>query len=127
MARILIIDDEPVIRTIVRQILEDAGFAVIEAENGQIGARLFREQRPDLVITDMMMPVQGGMETIKELRRDFPEVKIIAISGGSPRAGSSLALAREVGAQRTLRKPFSVEELRGAIDDLLGEKTPPSA
>jgi CheY-like chemotaxis protein len=127
MPRILIIDDEIVIRKVVRRILERAGHEVIDAENGQVGIELFRQHRPDLVITDLIMQVKGGLETIAELRAEFPTVKIIAISGGSMDVGKSLTMATQRGAQGTLRKPFSVEELRRLVAEVLGDPSLPAA
>lgn len=127
MSRILIIDDEIVIRKVLRRVLEGAGHEVIDAENGLVGIDLFRQHRPDLVITDLIMQVKGGLETITELRREFPEVKIIAISGGSMDAGKSLTIARQKGAQATLRKPFSIAELRSLVLQVLGTSSPAAA
>jgi CheY-like chemotaxis protein len=127
MSRILIIDDEIVIRKVVRKILERAGHEVIDAENGLVGIELYRQYQPDLVITDLIMQVKGGLETIAELRAEFPTVKIIAISGGSLDVGKSLTMAMQRGALGTLRKPFSVEELRRLVDQVLGDPSPPVA
>ena len=82
MALILIIDDDDQIRRVLRKTLERDGYDVADAPNGKEGIRLYRENPADLVITDIIMPEKEGIETIRELRRDFPEVKIIAISGG---------------------------------------------
>lgn len=82
MPLILIIDDDDQIREMLRQMLERAGYEVTDAPNGKVAMKLYREQPADLIITDLIMPGKEGIETIIELRRDFPEVKIIAISGG---------------------------------------------
>ena len=82
MARILIIDDEEKFRKMLRQMLERAGHEVVEAPDGKEGVKLYREKLTDLIITDIFMPEKEGIQTIKELKRDFPEAKIIAISGG---------------------------------------------
>lgn len=82
MTRILVIDDEPQVRAMLRQMLEREGYEVVEAEEGEEGMRRYREQPVDLVITDILMPQKEGIETIRALRRTNPGVKIIAISGG---------------------------------------------
>ena len=82
MNRILVIDDDAPFRGMLRQVLGREGYEVMEASNGKEGMALFRAEPTDLVISDILMPEQEGLQTIKELRRDFPEVKIIAISGG---------------------------------------------
>jgi YesN/AraC family two-component response regulator len=87
---------------------------------GKASMRLFREEAADLVITDIIMPDQEGIETIMELRRDFPEVKIIAISGGGRvRPDEYLHMAKTMGAHLTLLKPFEQQELLSAVQKLL--------
>jgi CheY-like chemotaxis protein len=121
VARILVIDDELDIRSLVSRILRQAGYEVIEASNGNEGTRLFRENLPDLLITDIIMPEKEGIETIMELRRDFPNLKTIAISGGGKALGrdACLQMAKGLGANRTLAKPFSRQELLEAVQDVL--------
>ncbi|MEO5957891.1 MAG: response regulator [Opitutaceae bacterium] len=82
MARILLIDDDDDVRTVLRLTLIHFGHTVIEARNGREGLELFAEARPELVITDIVMPEKEGLEVIIELRAHRPPVKIIAISGG---------------------------------------------
>jgi DNA-binding NtrC family response regulator len=120
MARILIIDDDVHILRMLRQTLERKGYEVIEASNGKEGIRLYREEPADLIITDLIMPEKEGIETIKELRRDFPQLKIIAISGGG-RIGAEayLPMAKKLGAMRTFIKPIAREELLEAVRELL--------
>jgi DNA-binding response OmpR family regulator len=120
MARILVIDDEPEMRTILRQILEKAGYEVVDASNGREGLRRYSEKPADLVITDLVMPEKEGIETILDLKRKFSGVKIIAVSGGGqvgPR--DYLKLAGELGALKTFAKPFSMGELLKAVQELL--------
>ena len=81
MARILVIDDEPVLRFTFRHILEEEGYEVLDAEDGIEGVAVARESRPDLVITDMIMPRQQGAETVAILTREFPAMPVIAMSG----------------------------------------------
>lgn len=112
MPRILIIDDEPAIRDLLVEVFRDAGFEVAWAESGIDGVRLCGEQKPDLVVTDMLMPGKDGVETILELRRSAPGLPVIAISGGSARSPIDLlAMARRFGAVRVYRKPFDPFQL----------------
>ena len=117
---ILVIDDDDQFRGMLRETLEHAGYEVTDAPNGKEGIRLFRENPADLVITDLIMPEKEGIETIKELRQEYSEVKIIAMSGGG-RIGpdSYLKMAKGLGALRTLTKPIEREELLRAIREVL--------
>ena len=120
MAQVLVIDDEKVIRNVIREILHTQGFEVIEASDGVLGLELFREHRPDLVITDIIMLEKSGYEVIWQLRKEFEDVKIIAISGGSI-ANKSVVLdsAKKRGADLCIEKPFGVDELLKAVEELL--------
>lgn len=121
MARILVIDDEDQIRTMLRHALEREGYLVMDAPNGKVAMRLQRENPNDLVITDMVMPEQEGIETIIELHREFPATKIIAISGGGNIGPESyLIMAKKLGAHHTLCKPFSHDELLSTVRGILG-------
>jgi YesN/AraC family two-component response regulator len=120
MARLLIIDDEKLARITLRKILESAGHHVVEASNGSEGIAMYRANPTDLVITDIIMPDKEGVETIIELKRDFPDIRIIAVSGGGrTRNLDFLKLAQENGAQHVLAKPFSRQELIGAVNSVL--------
>jgi len=121
LTRILVVDDESEIRALVSRILKQAGYDVIEAADGKEGTRLFRENLPELLITDIIMPEKEGIETIMELRRDFPNVKIIAISGGGKALArdTCLRFAKGLGASRALAKPFSRQELLDAVQEVL--------
>ena len=118
--KILVIDDDEQMRVLLRQVMEWAGHEVVEAADGREGTRLQRQHRADLVITDLIMPEQEGLETITALRRDYPGLKIIAISGGG-RIGPEayLPAARELGADRVFSKPFDVRELAETVRELL--------
>jgi len=123
MARVLIVDDDEQVRTVFRKALESGGYQVTEAPNGRIGARLYRERPSDLVIMDLIMPEQEGLETITALRRDFPDVKIIAISGGGRgTAADYLSVARKLGAMLALEKPITPGALLHEVDQVLGRK-----
>jgi CheY-like chemotaxis protein len=122
MARLLIIDDEKLARITLRKILESAGHEITEASNGTEGVAMYRAHPADLVITDIIMPDKEGIETIIELRRDFPNARIIAISGGGrTRNLDFLKLAEQYGAKRILAKPFSQQELLGAVNAVLAD------
>ena len=120
MALILIIDDDDLFRAMLRQMLEREGYEVVDAPDGKEGIRLYRMKPTDLIITDIIMPEREGLETIVELRRDFPEVTIIAMSGGG-RVGPEnyLKIAKGMGAQFTFEKPFQRAELLEAVQELL--------
>lgn len=121
MARILIIDDDHAVRTVLRLTLVLSGYAVTEATNGREGlAVLDRGDRPDLVLTDIIMPDLDGLELLWELRQRGSPVKVIAMSGGS-RVGANdhLDKARLLGAQRVLAKPFTREVLLLTIREVL--------
>jgi len=121
MARILVIDDEDQIRVMLRQVLEDAGYEVDDAPNGVEGIKRYHQNPADLIITDMIMPKKEGMETILDLRHEYPTVKVIAISGGG-RIGPEpyLEIAEGLGAIRVFTKPFRIEDLLTAVRNLIG-------
>ena len=115
MQRILIIDDDEQVRTLLRDILTFEGFSVIEAGDGAVGLKLYREQPTDLIMTDLIMPEKEGLETIMALRKEFPNVRIIAMSAGGSRGHSYLPTAKMLGAAQTLSKPFLRQEAVDAV------------
>lgn len=118
--RVLVIDDDDLVRETLRLALEGANFEVVEATDGEKGIRIYEVEPIDLVITDILMPEKEGIETIIELRRKDPDVRIVAISGGDRIGGIQfLELAGKLGADRMLSKPFRVEALLKAVRDLL--------
>jgi DNA-binding response OmpR family regulator len=121
LALILVIDDEAAVRQMIRRILEHAGYAVIEAPGGRAGIKLLRNQPVDLVMTDIIMPDMEGIETILQIRRDFPAIRILAMSGGGAAKGSSMYLyaASKLGADAILAKPFRARELCEVVKNLL--------
>ena len=120
MARVLIIDDEEQVRKLIREVLEEAGHEVAEARNGREGMKLYEANPTDVVITDLVMPEQEGLETITALRRRFPSVKIIAISGAQQKLDLDLLyVAEKLGAIRTMEKPFEVRKLLALVEELL--------
>jgi CheY-like chemotaxis protein len=108
MASVLVIDDDEQIRTFVRTVLEKEGFVVHEADNGARGLASYRQLLPDVVLCDIFMPEKEGLETILNLCRQSPGVKIVAMSGGSSvtRPTEFLPLAERFGAVAALEKPF---------------------
>src|SRR5258707_1351546 len=95
--RVLVIDDNPDIRATLKWLLESEGFAVALASNGTEGLELQRSHPASNVVTDIFMPEKDGIETILELRRAYPEAKIVVVSGGSSRGADFLNVARELG------------------------------
>lgn len=120
MARILVVDDEVLVRKLLDKALSRAGYEVDLATNGKEGVQRYADQPADAVIMDLIMPEQEGMETIVALRRMAPDVKIIAITGGG-RVGAEdyLHVARTLGASRCLPKPIDLDRLRQALAELL--------
>ena len=117
---ILVVEDEEGVRTVVRAALEQVGYRVTTATNGVEATRLLEDARFELVLTDVLMPDKDGIEVISDLRRQCPELPIIAMSGGGrlPRDGY-LTIARHLGAHAILQKPFTVDELLATVDRLL--------
>jgi len=110
--RVLVIDDNPDVRSTLQWLLESEGFVVLLAANGAEGLKVQRRRPADVVVTDIFMPEQDGIETIWQFRQEFPHVPIIVMSGGSSIGGSDYAVvARELGAKKVLRKPFDPREL----------------
>jgi DNA-binding response OmpR family regulator len=125
MPRILVIDDEQLLRSTIVTILTRAGFSVEEASDGQAGIAMFHKNPPDVVLTDIFMPNKDGIEIIKELKHSSPRTKIIAMTGGGNLRMIEIASAAEVlGADHVIHKPFESESLLAAINAVLGN--PPS-
>jgi DNA-binding response OmpR family regulator len=121
MAKILVIEDDVLVRNMVDKVLRHGGYDVVMAEDGVRGITSFRSERPDLVLTDIIMPEREGIATIVELRRECPDAKIIAMSGGG-RIGSAdfLGMAKKLGANDIIPKPFLPQELLRRIKACLG-------
>jgi len=123
MARILVIDDELSILEVLRKILQFEGYDVVTAANGEDGLELFRQTPCDLVITDMVMPEKDGLQTILDLRKEKPDLPVIAMSGGGTISKERyLVVAGYLDRVVTLAKPFSVESIIEAVVRLLSEK-----
>ena len=124
MATILIVDDDATLRAIMIQALKSAGHQVFSAADGKEGMWHSRAVRPDLIITDLFMPIQEGLELIKQLRAQYPHVGILAISGTSIASRAMLSVALELGATTTLEKPFDRETLLAMVEKTLKMQPP---
>ena len=116
MATVLVIDDDPSVRSALRRILKLQSHRVVEAENGSEGLQKYQRVQPELVILDVMMPVKDGFDTIQELLASCPWARVVAITGNQP----FLEACRELGAVETIRKPMRDEEVLAAVTAALG-------
>lgn len=127
MSRILIIDDDPSILTLFEQYLKSAGYAVTTAPDGQTGLKLLDQRSFDLIITDILMPEMDGLELLLELRKNWKNIPVIAVSGGMKiQPVNFLPQAKKFGAKRIFEKPVTLSELLQAVQKLL-EEFPPAA
>jgi DNA-binding response OmpR family regulator len=117
VATILLIDDDPLVAFTVERMLEGDGFTVIRAADGDRGLQILQEKTVDLVITDLIMPVKEGIETIREIRELDATLPVIAVSGGGGHGsgGNYLRMAQALGATEILAKPFDQEQLLAAV------------
>jgi DNA-binding response OmpR family regulator len=121
MARILLIDDNATLRALLQVQLEEAGHEVCEAASGAEGARLYRERGADLILCDLVLPDKDGLETVRQLCQ-AGGARVIAMTGEADLSSAGLLRAAEqLGAARSLRKPFAAEELLAAVRGVLGE------
>jgi CheY-like chemotaxis protein len=120
MTRILVIDDNKDLRELMRVLLEQAGYAVELAEDGQDGFAAQRARPADIVITDIFMPNQDGIETVAQFRKEYPELKLVVMSGDSKlgKQSAHFLTARVMGAHAVLSKPFDEDELLRVVRDL---------
>ncbi len=125
--QVLVIDDDVAVRQTIALLLEDAGIDVTQAADGKEGLRAFQRSRPDLIVTDIIMPEKEGIQTITDIRKQDARVPIIAISGGG-RIGNTdfLEIASKLGATVTLAKPFDPEILVALIRKLGSEAAAPA-
>ena len=120
MKKILVVDDDDLIRDLLFEILEDRGYKVFEAENGNRAMQLLKSETFDLIITDIIMPDKEGIETIIDIKKKLPQAKIIAMSGGGQLdANSYLSIAKKLGVQHTVSKPFDPKVLMKLVDEML--------
>lgn len=122
MKTILIIEDDHHILLMIKRMLEPLGYEIKLASDGMEGMEMFRDFKVDLVITDIIMPEKEGLEIIREMRRERPKLKIIAMSGGGKiSADNYLETAKIFGAEIILEKPFTRKQMVSAVQDLLGD------
>lgn len=119
MASLLIVDDDRQVLDLLANYLTRFGYRVRLAQNGHEALDRMRLEQADLCLTDLVMPEREGVETIQEIRREFPATKIIAMSGAA--GGSYLRVAELLGAHAILAKPFDLQRLLDTIRSLLGE------
>lgn len=120
MACILVVDDEDDLRSVLSDVLVDAGHEVYQAANGLEAINLLQETPVEVVIADLIMPVMEGIEMIRILRKQFPELKIIAGSGrGGNYMHANLERATQVGADRSIEKPYESAALLALVDEML--------
>ena len=124
MATILVIDDDQLVRGFLRAALEGQGHTVKEAGHGRAALQWLRQSPVELVLTDIYMPDCDGLEVITTLRREFPSIKIVAISGGSGER-NLLVAARQLGAQEVLEKPINGDELLKTVAAALNDRADP--
>ncbi len=123
-ASILLIEDEPALRNLFEAVLTRAGYTVATAENGRTAMRILATRAFDVVVTDIVMPEQEGIETIMKIRQLWPGLPIIAMSGGGHvEPERYLRIARSAGAMRLLAKPFAPARLLGCVYELLSPPT----
>jgi len=121
--RILIVDDEAMVRDVLSEVLADAGYQTVMAPSWDMGETGFAGIGYALVITDIFMPGRDGLEVIQDVRSKWPGVKILAISGGSAAASpeDAVASATRIGADSSLKKPFGPKELVAKVAEMIGE------
>ncbi len=116
MAKILIVDDNVMMRKLIRNLFRDENFEIEEASNGIEGLEIAEQNSFDLIITDIIMPKMEGLELIMNLRKNFPEIKIVAISGGKP---YYLYMAKKLGIQGVFTKPLNREMFLKAVKRII--------
>lgn len=116
MATILIIDDDASIRALLRRVLEGAGHSVLDSSNGQAGLSIYRTKSVDLVITDVYMPELSGFDLILEIAHEFPDARVIAISGEVSEQDNILHATKLLGIRQIFKKPLSLEKFLAAVE-----------
>lgn len=119
-ARVLVVDDDPAVRDLVAAMLEGGGYPVAVASNGREALAMLASEGFDVIITDLVMPEQEGIETIKAIRLDYPAAKVIAMSGAF--GGDYLRIAGYMGAHATIAKPLRIKTVLDAVQKVLNTK-----
>lgn len=125
MQRVLIVDDEDSVRKMVKEMIEPDGFDVVEARDGNQAYDVCKKLSIDLIITDIVMPEKNGIDLIMAVKKEYPDIPVIAISGGGGITGhyDYLEIAKLVGAKIVLKKPFELQELRSAVSDMMNSRS----
>jgi len=125
MVKILIVDDEPFVRDMMTAMIKPAGYDVVEAVNGAEAFNVCKKEVVDLIITDIVMPEKNGIDLIMNVKKEYPDIPIIAVSGGGGITGryDYLEIAKLVGANNILKKPFEIDELRSAVSNAIENQT----
>lgn len=110
MDKIVIIDDQKNVRTVIHDTLTNEGYEVFTADNGELGLELIARHNPKIVITDILMPTKEGINVVRSVKHNYPDIKIIIISG-TDRRENYFKTAKQFGADETLSKPFKLEHL----------------
>ena len=119
---ILLVDDDKQFRSFMTEMLADKNYHVVESENGEVGLEKYFLEKPDLIITDIVMPEKEGIELILTVRNDNATIPIIAVSGGNlGNANSYLNMAEKLGVNATLAKPFGMDDINRVLNNLLPE------
>ncbi|MDH5232928.1 MAG: response regulator [Gammaproteobacteria bacterium] len=121
MAKILVVDDEISVRKMLKEILELDRHEIVEAENGEDALEKMKEHQIDLVLTDLVMPKKNGIDVIMHFKDNYPNVAIVAVSGGGGISGrfDYLPIAQLVGAKAIISKPFEPSQLRSVVSEML--------
>ncbi|RDH85699.1 MAG: response regulator [endosymbiont of Galathealinum brachiosum] len=124
MKKILVVDDEAPVRKMLRSMFKNDNYEIVEADNGVTAKAMCLKGDIDLIITDIVMPEKHGVDLVMELKKEVPDLPIIAISGGGGVSGrfDYLEIANLMGADNILRKPFEAKDLRDIVHDVLGNK-----
>ncbi len=125
MKKILVVDDESSVRYMIKEMIEPLGFEVVEAKNGIEAISICNDSSVDLIITDIVMPDKNGIDLIMAVRKQYPGLPVIAMSGGGGIAGNFdyLEIAKLVGAKNILKKPFSSREICSLVEESLDERS----
>ncbi len=115
MTRVMVVDDEIAMREILKIMLKD--FEVIEATNGREAVEIYKKEKPDIVLMDIMMPIMNGIEATREIKKLDPNAKVVAITAYASSKGEKIV---DAGADYILRKPFTRREVVKVIEDILG-------
>ena len=121
MSKILVIEDDIAARTLIKSRLESKGYSVVEAGNGREGYTLFLSEKPSLILTDIIMPEEEGLKVIFDIRQEWPDLPIIAISGiASVGSFDPLKIAKEFGATAVFSKPLEFDKVFKVIEEHIG-------